>query len=301
MSAAVNANRRPSPLLGGPQLPQWRGVLQRLLKNGRATFAAVVLAICVLGSAGASLLTPYAPEQQFASIGLSRPSLAHPFGTDDLGRDVLSRVLFGGRASLLVGALSMAVALVLGVPLGLYSGYYRGWLDQLAMRLLDALLALPSLVLALFIVAILGPSLLNAILAIGVTYIPHFARIIRAEVLALREREFVEAARCLGASDGRVLWRQILPNCLTPLLVQVSLGAGSAILVEASLSFLGLGVQPPTPSWGGMLSQARQMLTVGPWISIFPGLAILLSVLCLNYLGDGLREALDPRLRRLSS
>jgi peptide/nickel transport system permease protein len=272
--------------------------MRRLAKNPLALAGAIVLLVMVLAAIFAPLIAPYDPEQQFPLEPLKSPSTRFLLGTDNIGRDTLSRVIFGTRVSLFVGLSSMAIAAAIGIPLGLVSAYYGGVIDSIAMRAMDTLLAFPAVLLAIFIVAVLGPSLNNAILAVGIIYIPAFARVTRANVLSIREKEFVEAARCMGASDLRVMLRAVLPNCLSPLLVQFSLGVGYAMLVEAGLSFLGLGVQPPTPAWGQMVGLARNFITLSPWLITFPGLAIFLAVLAFNFVGDGLREATDPRLRR---
>ena len=271
---------------------------RRLARNRLALAGAIVVVLMVLAALLAPWIAPYDPEEQFPREPLRPPSTRFLLGTDNVGRDTLSRVIFGARVSLFVGLTSMAIAAAVGIPLGLVSGYYGGLLDSIAMRAMDTLLAFPAVLLAIFIVAVLGPSLSNAILAVGIIYVPAFARVTRANVLSIREKEFVEAARCLGASDLRVMVRAILPNCLSPLLVQFSLGVGYAMLVEAGLSFLGLGVQPPTPAWGQMVGVARNFITLSPWLITFPGLAIFLAVLAFNFVGDGLREATDPRLRR---
>jgi ABC-type dipeptide/oligopeptide/nickel transport system permease subunit len=225
------------------------------------------------------------------------PSARYWLGTDDLGRDILSRIIFGARVSLMVGTIAIGIAAVAGVSLGLAAGFLGGRIDGLIMRVMDALLAFPAILLAIALMAVLGPSLENAMIAIGIISIPTFARITRANVLSLREQEFVEAARALGGGGLYLALVVILPNCLSPIIVQASLGVGNAILVEAALSFLGLGVQPPEPSWGSMLAFGRSLLGQAPWYATFSGLAIFVTVLALNFLGDGLREALDPRLR----
>jgi peptide/nickel transport system permease protein len=267
--------------------------------GGWSTWAALaVVALVGVAALGAPWLAPYSPTEMHDDL-LAPPSARHLFGTDDLGRDVLSRVIHGASVSVLVGVISMGTAAVVGVPLGLLSGYRGGLADTVIMRLLDGLMAFPAILLAIAIMAVLGPSLQNAMLAIGVIYIPPFARIVRASVLSLREREFVDAARGLGAGPLRTVGRHVLPNCLSPVIVQASLGMGYAILVEAALSFLGLGVQPPQASWGSMLAEGRGFLDRAPWFATFPGLAIFVTVLGLNFVGDRLREALDPRLRTL--
>lgn len=244
-------------------------------------------------------LAPYAPEAQFSADARRPPSAQYYFGTDTIGRDNFSRILYGTRVSLLVGVASMVVATVAGVTLGLLAGYYGGWLDTVLMRAMDALLAFPAVLLAIFIIAVLGPSLLNAILAVGIVYTPTFARLIRANALSIREKEYLESARAIGLRDGQIMRRVILLNSLSPIVVQFSLGVGYAILVEAGLSFLGLGVQPPTPAWGSMLGYGRNYMSFAPWLTAFPGLAIFITVLGFNFVGDGLREALDPRMRRI--
>ncbi len=256
----------------------------------------VVLSIC-LTALFAHWLAPASPiKPDFVNL-LQPPSVAHPMGTDDLGRDVLSRVIFGARTSLLAGVISVGIAVVVGLPVGLLSGYYGGRLDDTLMRLTDALLSFPFLVLALALAAVLGAGLDKAMIAIGIVFTPGFVRLARGQVLSERELNYVEAAKALGAGDGRIIWSHILPNVLSPVLVQASLATAVAITAEAALSFLGLGTQPPTPSWGSMLNIAQAYLGTAPWMAVWPGLAIFVTVLALNLLGDGLREALDPRLR----
>jgi len=255
----------------------------------------------VLTITAAAILAPWlvhaSPiKPDFGSV-LAPPSFAHPMGTDDLGRDEFSRVIFGARIALLAGVISVSIAVVIGLPVGLLSGFYGGRVDDVVMRLTDALLSFPFLVLALALVAILGAGVEKAMIAIGLVFTPRFIRLARAQTLGEREQPYVEAARAMGAGDGRILWSHLLPNSLSPLLVQASLDMAGAITAEATLSFLGLGTQPPTPAWGSMLNLAQPYLSTAPWTAIFPGLAIFLTVLALNLLGDGLREALDPRLR----
>jgi peptide/nickel transport system permease protein/dipeptide transport system permease protein len=218
-------------------------------------------------------------------------------GTDELGRDTLSRIIYGARVSLTVAIVSVGIAFTLGTLLGCISGYYKGIVDSLIMRVMDMILAFPYLLLAIVVVAYLGPSLQNAMMAIGITYVPRFARIVRGSVLEECEKDYVMAARAVGASDGRIIFVNILPNCLGPLIVQTTLSMASAILDAAALSFLGLGAQPPTPEWGGMIARSRALILRASWVMTFPGIAILLAVLGFNLLGDGLRDALDPRLR----
>jgi peptide/nickel transport system permease protein/dipeptide transport system permease protein len=218
-------------------------------------------------------------------------------GTDELGRDTLSRIIYGARVSLTVAIVSVGIAFFLGTLLGCISGYYKGFWDSLIMRIMDMILAFPYLLLAIVVVAFLGPSLENAMMAIGITYVPRFARIVRGSVLEECEKDYVMAARAVGARDGRIIFLGILPNCLGPLIVQTTLSMASAILDAAALSFLGLGAQPPTPEWGGMIARSRALILRASWVMTFPGIAILLAVLGFNLLGDGLRDALDPRLR----
>jgi len=258
---------------------------------------AALVGLFILVAALAPILSPHDPvATDFAEV-LTPPSAKHLFGTDDIGRDILSRVIYGSRVSMQAGLFTVAVALSIGLPLGLIAGYVGGRVDNLLMRALEVVLSFPGLVLALGITAVLGPKLIHALFAIGVVFVPNFARLIRAQVLTVKENDFVAAARALGASDGRLVILHILPNCLAPLLVQSSFSVAFGILTEAALSFLGMGTQPPTPSWGIMLSMGRGYLEQAPWLGAFPGAAIFLTVLGFNLLGDGIRDALDPRLK----
>jgi len=271
--------------------------LQRLLRDKLAVVGLVTLITFILTAARAPVLAPYDPIAQTLLERRKPPSAENLLGLDDLGRDILSRIIFGARKSLQVGVLSVSMAIVLGTLIGAVSGYLGGWIDTLVMRLMDIMLAFPALLLAIAIVTILGPGLLNMLYAIAIVSIPVYARIARASVLGIKVQEYVLAAHSLGASPTRVLLRHVMPNCLTPLIVQGTLGIGTAILDAAGLSFLGLGAQPPTPEWGAMLGQGRYAVFSAPHIVIFPGIAIMLTVLGFNLLGDGLRDALDPRLR----
>ena len=258
---------------------------------------AALVGLFLIVAALAPLLSPYDPvSADFADV-LTPPSGKHLFGTDDIGRDILSRVVHGSRVSLQAGLFTVAVALSIGLPLGLVAGYLGGQVDNVIMRALEVILSFPGLVLALGITAVLGPRLIHALFAIGVVFVPNFARLIRAQVLTVKENDFVSAARALGASDPRLVVLHILPNCLAPLLVQCSFSIAFGILTESALSFLGMGTQPPTPSWGIMLSMGRGYLEQAPWLGAFPGAAIFLTVLGFNLLGDGIRDALDPRLK----
>lgn len=258
---------------------------------------ALVLGLLVVVAAAAPLIAPYEPAEQDYAHLLEGPSLAHPFGTDNFGRDIYSRVVYGARISLSVGLLGIALGLAAGLAVGLTAGHWGGWVDDLLMRLLDLLLAFPQLLLAIMVITVLGVGDTNVVVAIGIFSLPVFARVIRGQILSLKERDFTLAARAIGASDGRILLAHLLPNALASILVIASLRLGTAILTVATLSFLGLGIRPPASEWGTMLTDGRQFLQVAPHLAIFPGLAIVTSVLAVNVLGDGLRDALDPRLR----
>jgi peptide/nickel transport system permease protein len=271
--------------------------LRRLLAVRLAWVGWVVLVGMLVLAATADVLTPYDPSYQNYSAMLQAPGPDHPFGTDQVGRDVYTRVVYGTRVSLQVGVIAVGIGLTAGVLIGLVSGFYRGWLDELLMRIMDALLAFPALVLALAITAALGSGIGNLMIAIGIVSMPTYARLVRGQVLSVRQRDYVLAARVLGARPPRLMLRHIWPNVTAPIIVQGSLNVSAAILTEASLSFLGLGVRPPTPSWGSSLQAGYPYLNVAPWLSLYPGLAIFLAVLGLNLLGDGLRQVLDPRLR----
>ncbi|KAB1908389.1 ABC transporter permease [Micromonospora tulbaghiae] len=272
-----------------------RRVLDALRRDPLAVGGTIVLVLLVVVGVAGPWLAPAGVNDVDVDQMLRPPSGAHPFGTDELGRDVLSRVLVAARVSLQVGAVSVGIALVAGVTLGLFAGYYRGWLDSVLMRCMDVLFAFPVLLLAVAIVAVLGPGLLTAMVAIGVVYTPIFARITRAGVLSVREQVFVRAAVSIGASDVRIMRRHVLPNIAAPLIVQTSLSLAFAILSEAALSFLGLGIQPPAPAWGRMLFDGRGFVTDAWWLGVFPGAAIFLTVLAFNLVGDALRDVLDPR------
>ena len=269
----------------------WRRLLAR--KGGVLGLAIIVLFVLV--AVLAPLIAPYDPAQQSWTSIRKPSSLAHWFGTDESGRDLLSRVIFGGRASLLAGVVSVTIALGLGVPIGLLAGYGGRWIDAVLSRIADAMLAVPFLILAIALAAFLGPSLQNAMVAIGLTTAPIFVRLTRGQVMAVMVEDYVEAARAVGNPPVRIAFRHILPNILPALIVQSTLSIATAIIAEASLSFLGLGQQPPAPSWGSMLNTAQRFLTQSPWLAVWPGLAIFLVVLSFNLLGDALRDALDPR------
>jgi peptide/nickel transport system permease protein len=268
----------------------------RLRGNRMALFGAAIVSGMFVLAVLAPLLAGD-PGAIDISQRLQSPSLNHLLGTDDLGRDVLSRILYGARISLLVGFVAVGIASVIGIVLGALSGYYGRWVDSLIMRFVDIMLCFPTFFLILAVVAFLEPSIWNIMIIIGLTGWMGVARLVRAEFLSLRERDFVQAGRALGASDARLIFRHILPNALSPVLVSATLGVAGAILTESALSFLGIGVQPPTPSWGNMLIAGKQTLGTAWWLSAFPGLAILVTVLGYNLLGEGIRDALDPRIR----
>jgi peptide/nickel transport system permease protein len=274
-----------------------RRALRRLLRRKGAIFGLAVIALFVAVAAFAPLIAPYDPAAQSWTLVRKPPSWPHWFGTDDVGRDLLSRIIFGARASLLAGVISVCIAVGVGVPLGLCAGYLGGVIDALLSRLTDAMLACPYLILAIALAAFLGPSLGNAMIAIGITTTPIFLRLTRGQVMAVKVEDYVEAARAVGNPRWRIALVHILPNILPALAVQASLSIAAAIIAEASLSFLGLGQQPPEPSWGSMLNSAQRFLSNAPWLAVWPGLAIFLTVMSFNLLGDGLRDALDPKER----
>jgi len=274
-----------------------RRARRRLFRRKAAVTGLVVLTLFILLALLAPVIVPYDPVATSWSLVRKAPTALHWFGTDELGRDILSRVVYGARASLLAGLISVAIALGIGVPLGLLAGYRGGFTDALISRITDAMLACPFLILAIALAAFLGPSLGNAMIAIGISATPVFIRLTRGQVLSVKAEDYVEAARALGNPPWRIAFAHILPNILPALLVQATLSVAAAIIAEAALSFLGLGQQPPAPSWGSMLNAAQRFLTNAPWMAVWPGLAIFLVVLSFNLVGDGLRDALDPRER----
>ncbi len=277
--------------------PRRRNLLiLRLLRNRIVLFWCLVLGALIVAAVFAPQVAPYDPLEQSADL-LEPPSRSHLFGTDELGRDIFSRVIFGARISLTVGLVAVSLALVSGTFIGLVSGFMGGWLDAVAMRMVDVLLAFPGIILAILIMATLGPSLINVMFAVGISAIPWYARTVRAATLVVKETDYVLASRAVGATEPRMMARHVLPNIVTPVIVLATIGIAGAILAISGLSFLGLGAQPPSPEWGSMLSQARIYLQRAWWITTFPGLAIMISVLAINIVGDALRDALDPRLR----
>lgn len=271
---------------------------RRVFRSPSIIIGTVLIVLLLLVALFAPLIAPGGFDQQDLMQRLKPPSAEHILGTDHLGRSVLDRLVFGARYSLAVGLLSVLVGLIFGILIGGISGFYGGWIDRLLMGLVDIMLAFPGVLLAIALVAALGPSLFNITLSIGLRTMPSFARLVRGQVIQVREREYVEAARALGASDARLMLRHLLPNITAPIIVLASLDIASAILSVAALSFLGLGAQPPTPDWGGMITEARQYLRTAWWAGLFPGLAILLTTLGFNLLGDGLRDLFDPRSKR---
>ncbi|PIQ26616.1 peptide ABC transporter permease [bacterium (Candidatus Blackallbacteria) CG17_big_fil_post_rev_8_21_14_2_50_48_46] len=273
----------------------WVVVGKRLLRNKAFLFGGSVVLVFLLLAFFPQLFTHYNPIEKDLASRLLPPSAAHWFGTDDLGRDVCARIIYGAQVSLRVGLLSVGIALIVGSLIGVVAGYFGGMVGEILMRTIDIILAFPSILLAILIVAILGPGLNNAMIAIGIVNMPLYARLLRSTTLQVRNQEFIEASHAMGASHTRIIAFHILPNCLSPLIVQATLGIGAAILETAGLSFLGLGAQPPTPEWGTMLSNAKDFIRMAPWTLTFPGLAITAVVVAFNLMGDGLRDLFDPR------
>lgn len=271
---------------------------KRLRRNRLAVAGLVILALIFLLAIFADFIAPYPYDAQDYTATFQGPSVQHLFGTDNNGRDILSRIIYGTRVSLQIGFISLLGGAVVGCLLGAVAGYFGGVVDTLIMRFNDILMAIPRIVLAISIASALGPGLTNAMIAVAISSVPNFARIVRASTLTIKDQEFIEAAHCIGAKNSRIILRHIFPNVLAPIIVQATLGVGTAIILAASLSFLGLGVQPPTPEWGSMLSAARTYMRDYPYMVIFPGLAIMVTVLALNLFGDGLRDALDPKLKK---
>jgi peptide/nickel transport system permease protein len=282
-----------SPLPGAALFATGRRVF---VESRLAMFGLVITLGVIVMALLAPILSPYDPTaQNIAEAQLLAPSLAHPMGTDQLGRDIFSRILYGARLSLRVGIIAVGVAISVGVPLGLVAGFYGGYIDETVMRGMDILFSFPAILLAIAMVAILGQSTVNVMLAIGITYTPIFARVTRSGVLSVREETFVDAARAIGDTNRSILARDILPNVVAPIIVQATVSLAFAILAESALSFLGLGTPPPDPSWGRMLSNSRNFMQSAPWTAVFPGLAIMITILGFNFLGDGLRDTLDPQ------
>ena len=275
----------------------WREVWRRLRKNKAAIFGLIILAILVFLAIFAKWVAPFGPDDQDLTARFITPNSKYLLGTDNFGRDILSRIIYGARISLQVGFIAVSIALLAGGCIGALAGYYGGKLDNFVMRIMDVLLAIPSILLAISIQAALGTGLTKVMIAVGIGSIPTYARIVRASVLSIRDQEFVEAAKAVGANDFRIISRHIIPNAMAPIIVQATIGVANAILSAAALSFIGLGIQPPTPEWGAMLSNGRAYIRDYWHMTAFPGLAIMITIFALNLLGDGLRDALDPRLK----
>jgi peptide/nickel transport system permease protein len=298
MSVIAEANTASLHLRERRATPRWRQLLGTL-RDPAIGFAVIVIGLVVIFALVPSLIQPYEPNRIGAGPNLASPSADHFFGTDDYGRDIFSRAVDAARLELTMSHGGVALAVLIGVPLGLVAGYRGGFVDSILMRVQDAMLAFPTILFAILVVAALGASQRSIILTVGAIFVPRFARLVRGSVLTLKEEEFVQASRALGATPTRVMFRHILPNCIAPILVQITLAISVAILIEAGLSYLGLGVQPPAATWGNMLKQAQSFPRQAPWYVIAPGACIFVVVLALNLLGDALRDRLDPRLRKL--
>lgn len=302
MASSIHVSINANPLRGGVKRPrvlagQLGMILRELRRSRQAMIGLTIVGLMAVVALAAPIIAPADPGLPVLTDSLQSPSLAHLFGTDELGRDVFGRVVHGARNSLGVAALAITISVLVGIPLGLAAGYWEGWLGTVIMRLMDAVQAFPAVLLAIAIASTLGPGLTNAMIAIGLVGIPGFARLARGEVLRIKSSDFVQAARSIGAPSGRIIRHHILPNGVAPLIVAISVSSASAILTEAALSFVGLGATPPEPSWGSMLQVGYPFMTIAPWLSVFPGLAISLATFGFIFLGDGLRDALDPRLR----
>ncbi len=300
MTAGTNAAATREPVELGQQMRTrglWSDAFQRLRRNRGAMIGLGILALLGIMAVFAPILAPDKPNAMTPVDALHAPSAQYPMGTDQFGRDILSRIIFGARLSLQVGFIAVGIASGIGITLGMIAGYYGRWIDGAIGIFIDIMLAFPGILLALAIVAVLGPNLVNLMVAVGISSVPTYARLIRGAVLSARELTYVEAARVVGAGDGTIMFRHIMPNVIAPAIVLSTLGIGGAILIGAAISFLGLGAKPPTAEWGAMLSSGRNFLQQAWWITLFPGVAIMITVLSINLLGDGLRDALDPRLR----
>lgn len=298
MASETLSGKTESRFLSEPRRRQLSDLFRRYRYNTKAVLGSIIVMVLVLAAIlGPVVISREAVNQITISQRFASPSFAHPFGTDNLGRDILRRVILGAQTSLYIGVLSVGIALALGVPLGAIAGYDTGYIDDTIMRIMDILMSYPPLVFALMITAVIGGSLTNALIALGIVYTPSFARVTRSEVVSVVEEDFVEAARAVGERDNYIIFSEVLPNALAPVIVQATITMAYAILTAAGLSFLGLGVQPPTPAWGLMISQAKQHLVRAPWMALFPGIAIAITVLGFNLFGDGLRDILDPTLR----
>jgi peptide/nickel transport system permease protein len=269
----------------------------RFKKNKRAMVGLWMVLVFIVVAVLAPLIAPYDPIEQNMQIMLEKPSLKHPFGTDEFGRDLFSRIIYGAQISLAIGTVGVLIAVIFGVALGTIAGYFGGWIDNIIMRIMDIFMAFPSFLLALAIVSVLGPGMVNVMIAIGIFSIPNFSRIARSSVISIKNKEFIEATRAMGGTDTRIIIKHLIPNSISPIIVLSTMRIATAIITAAGLSFLGMGAQPPTPEWGAMLSTGREYLRVAPHVSTIPGLAIMFLVLGFNMLGDGLRDALDPKMK----
>ncbi|WP_425440932.1 nickel transporter permease [Sediminibacillus albus] len=276
----------------------WLDALSRLVKSKTSFIGLCIILLLIVIAIMAPIVATHSPTDQQLLNRYLAPSAEHWLGTDELGRDIFSRIVYGTRISIQIGVIAVGISAVIGILLGGIAGYFGRWIDQVIMRIIDIMMAFPSILLAIALVAVLGPSLTNAMIAVGIVGVPQFARIVRSTVLSVKETEYIEAARAIGAKNNRILFQHVLPNCLAPIIVQATLSVGTAILDAAGLSFLGMGAQPPSPEWGAMLSDGRAALQTAPWVVAFPGLAIFFVVLGFNLFGDGLRDALDPRLKQ---
>ncbi|TDG00989.1 ABC transporter permease [Paenibacillus piri] len=272
-------------------------MVSRFKKNKRAMVGLWMVAVFVVVALLARWIAPYDPYDQNMQIMLESPSWSHPFGTDEFGRDILSRVIYGAQISLMIGIVGVLISVVFGVALGTIAGYFGSYIDSLIMRIMDIFMAFPSFLLALAIVSVLGPSMANVMIAIGIFSVPTFARISRSAVISVKNKEYIEAAKAMGATNGLIIFKHVIPNSIAPIIVLSTLRIATAILTASGLSFLGMGAQPPTPEWGAMLSTGREYLRTSPHVSTIPGLAIMFMVLAFNMLGDGLRDALDPKMK----
>ncbi len=294
----VEPQARLSDVDTGKRRSQWAEVWRRLTRNRTAMFGLVIVLLIIFTAIFADVIAPHSFRAQNLDRIAEPPSREFLLGTDDLGRDILSRIIFGARVSLQVGFIAVSISIMIGGTLGAIAGFYGGRLDNVVMRVMDVLLAIPSILLAIAIVSAFGGGIVNVMVAVGISYIPLYARIVKASVISVKEQEFIEAARAVGANDFRIIVKHILPNSLAPIIVQGTLGVATAILSAAGLSFIGLGIQPPTPEWGAMLSSGRHLLRTAWHVATFPGIAIMITIFALNLLGDGLRDALDPRLKQ---
>jgi peptide/nickel transport system permease protein len=294
---AIDASIRDGTMEIAPRISEWKRFYKIFFSRGMVIFGIVIIVIFILVAIFANLLAPYDPYATDMNSTLQNPSSAHWLGTDAVGRDTLSRIIFGTRTSLEIGLIVVGIGTVIGMTLGTIAAYFGGWVYVIIMRFIDALMCFPMIILALLIASMLGPGMKNVIIALTISLMPGYARLMCGQVLTVKENDYIIAARSLGASDLRIIMRHVVFNCLPPLIVQITMMLGATILAEAGLSFLGIGIQPPTPTWGGMITNGRQYLTNHPILSLSPGLALMLVVFAFNIVGDGLRDALDPRLR----